>query len=81
MIIDSFEDPSGSDPANWDCCDEHQTVFWKGDSCEQCEAERAQAEEWDREYSAKIEAQEIAEAQRIEAEENERTEREDCGWY
>lgn len=27
------------DPANWDCCDEHETVFRKGDECPKCEPE------------------------------------------
>lgn len=25
-----------NDPANWDCCDEHETVFLKGNPCPKC---------------------------------------------
>lgn len=38
-MIDPFEDPRDMDPANWDCCDEHETVFRKGDACPKCEPE------------------------------------------
>ena len=38
-MLDPFEDPRDMDPANWDCCDEHQTVFRKGDECPKCEPE------------------------------------------
>jgi hypothetical protein len=24
------------DPANWDCCDEHEMVFRKGSECPKC---------------------------------------------
>lgn len=35
---DEMLDPA-NDPANWDCCDEHDTVFWKGTPCPKCEPE------------------------------------------
>ncbi|MCU1318108.1 MAG: hypothetical protein JWN63_3430 [Candidatus Acidoferrum typicum] len=38
---DDMLDP-GNDPANWDCCDEHETVFWKGTPCPKCEPEPEQ---------------------------------------
>jgi len=38
MVSDEDLDP-GNDPANWDCCDEHETVFWKGTPCPKCEPE------------------------------------------
>jgi hypothetical protein len=38
---------------------------------------RAQGQRWESEWEARVAAEEIAEANRIEAEENERTERED----
>ena len=42
VVRDPFEDPSGEDPANWDCCDEHETVFRKGAACDKCLEEEAQ---------------------------------------
>lgn len=38
-MIDPFEDPRDMDPANWDCCDEHETTFRKGDACPKCDQE------------------------------------------
>lgn len=29
-MINPFEDPSDMNPANWDCCDEHETVVPQG---------------------------------------------------
>lgn len=37
-MLDHLLDPD-NDPANWDCCDEHETVFRKGDACPKCEPE------------------------------------------
>lgn len=33
------EDFDAQDLANWDCCDEHETVFPKGQACPKCEDE------------------------------------------
>ncbi len=39
-MLDELLDPDpDNDPANWDCCDEHETVFRKGDACPKCETE------------------------------------------
>lgn len=42
---DPFEDPSCEDPANWDYCDEHETVFWHGEGCERCREKEARAQD------------------------------------
>jgi len=34
------------DPANFDCCDEHETVFRKGEPCPKCEAEPEEGVCW-----------------------------------
>lgn len=73
----NLEDTRGDDPANWDCCDEHERVFWKGDSCPDCDAENEEANRIASEWDAKVAADEEAASRQIEAEENERTERED----
>lgn len=46
---DEMLDPA-NDPANWDCCDEHETVFWKGDVCPKCEPEPTERKRLDARY-------------------------------
>lgn len=35
--------PEPEDVGEWDCCDEHQTTFLKGNACELCIAESSRS--------------------------------------